>query len=262
MTSDGQRDIRPPGRARIGARLRLPSLVSWFAFKPAYALIWAPYIAVYELVNRFPIREPVTLEFTALDHAIPFVPSLLPLYVGYLAYYFWSVARLENDREVNRVFYATHLQLIISLAVFLAYPVRMPRELFYVGPAYNWADAFWRWFDAPNNCLPSLHAANLMLLIQINRPRRGGHLAMLVGAAIIVSTLFVKQHYVVDLVAGAAVYLVARSFMAALEITGLDSAGWGMWRRSSLRRAAPPARKGWSADLGEAGTPGLESDGS
>jgi len=176
----------------------------------------------------------VTLSFTALDRAIPFVPSLLPLYVGYLAYYFWSVARLENDREVNRVFYATHLQLAISLVVFLLYPVRMPRELFYAGPAYNWADSFWRWFDAPNNCLPSLHAANLMLLIQINRPRRGGRLAMVVGAAIIASTLLVKQHYVVDLVAGAAIYWIARQFLARLEVTGLDERGWALWRRDRL----------------------------
>jgi membrane-associated phospholipid phosphatase len=193
--------------------------------------VWAPYIGAYQLVNRFPLREPAELSMTALDQAVPFLPQLLPLYISYLVYYFFTVARLENDREVNAVFYATHLQLLLSLVVFVIYPVRMPRELFYAGPSYNWADTFWRWFDAPNNCFPSLHASNVMLLMEVNWRRRGCWPALLAGAAIITSTLFVKQHYAVDLLGGALVYLVARAFLARLVITGVDSNGWATWRR-------------------------------
>ena len=210
---------------RRGLRVRLPALPLHCAFKPAYMLVWAPYIAAYQLVNRYPVFEPTELSMTWLDRAIPFVPELLPIYVSYLLYYFWTVARLESDRGVSRVFYATHLQLAVALVVFVLYPVRMPRELFYAGPAFNWADAFWRWFDAPNNCLPSLHAANVMVLVQVNWRRPGRWAAAAAGAAIIASTLLVKQHYAVDLLAGGAVYLVARAFLARLEITGVDAAG-------------------------------------
>lgn len=206
-------------RTRAGTlRIRLPILPMYFDRKLGYTLVWAPYIAAYQLVNRYPLREPVELTMTGLDRAIPFVPELLPLYVSYLLYYFWTVARLRDDREVSRVFYATHLQLAVSLVVFVLYPVRMPRELFYTAASYGWADTFWRWFDAPNNCLPSLHASNVMLLMQVNAERPGRVPALALGAAIIASTLFVKQHYAVDLAAGALVYLLARAFLRRLEL--------------------------------------------
>lgn len=218
-----------------GSTWRLPPVIAHQRFKPTYLAIWMPYILAYQIVNRYPLFEPTTLPFSQLDRVIPFVPQLLPVYVGYLVYYFWTVARMENDREVNRAFYGTHLQLFLSLPVFVFFPVTMPRDLFYIGQTYNWADVFWRWFDAPNNCIPSLHAANIMLLMQLNwhLPRRWFSVAT--GAAIITSTVFVKQHYVVDVVAGALVYLAARGFLARLEITGVDVTGWGLWRRSALR---------------------------
>jgi membrane-associated phospholipid phosphatase len=204
-------------------RIRLPVLPLHFDNKLGYTLVWAPYIAAYQLVNRYPLREPVELTMTAVDRAIPFLPELLPLYVGYLGYFFWTVARLKNDREVSRVFYATHLQLVVSLVVFVLYPVRMPRELFYVEASYGWADTFWRWFDAPNNCLPSLHASNVMLLMHLNAERPGRIPALILGAAIIASTLFVKQHYAVDLLAGAGVYLLARAFLQRLTLRSHDA---------------------------------------
>ena len=156
------------------ARIRLRAIVPCFEFKPAYLAVWAPYIVAYQVVNRFPVCEPTTFELTALDRAVPFLPWLLPLYVAYLPYFFWSGARARDREEVNRLFYATHFQLVVSLFFFVLYPVQMPRELFYGADIYNWADRFWRWFDAPNNCFPSLHASNCLLLIQFNwrRPDR------------------------------------------------------------------------------------------
>ena len=207
-------------------RIRLPPIIRRYEWSLVYLLVWLPYIAIYQLLNRFPVREPIELSFTWADTVVPFTPSLLPLYVGYLPFYFWTVARAENDREANRVFYGTHLQLLLSVPVFLLFPVRMPRELFYGAELYGWADVFWRWFDAPNNCLPSLHASNCMLLMQLNWRRPGRLPATALALAIIASTVFVKQHYVVDVIAGGGVYVVARAFLARLEVTGLSDAGW------------------------------------
>ena len=220
---------------RQSRQIRLPAVISWHSFKPIYLLIWLPYILVYQATNRFPIFEPITLPFTVLDEAIPFIPELLPLYISYLAYYFVTVSRMDNDREVNRLFYATHLELLISGTIFILLPVRMPRELFYRPEIYNWADAFWRWFDAPNNCLPSLHASNCLLLMQFNWHKRYRWVSSGVGVSIIASTLFVKQHYAVDLLAGAGVYLVARWFVGRLVITKVDELGWRVDRTTSAQ---------------------------
>jgi membrane-associated phospholipid phosphatase len=185
----------------------------------AYFLLWAPYIAVYQVTNRWPVREPTTLPLTSLDQAIPFAPSLLPVYVAYLALFFWTVARSKSDAEVRRAFYGTHLQLLLSLPFFILAPVRMPREVWYGSELFGWADAFWRWFDAPNNCFPSLHVSNSLLFLQLNWQRSNPLAHSLVALAVIASTVLVKQHYIVDVLGGVAVYLVSRALMARL--------GWG-----------------------------------
>jgi hypothetical protein len=212
---------------------RLPPIIRRYDLWLIYFVVWAPYIAAYQALNRWPLRTPFTLPFTSADHLIPFVPALLPIYVAYLPFYFWTVARSENDREANRVFYGTHLQLLLSAPFFAFVPVAMPRELFYGPEIYGWADAFWRWFDAPNNCFPSLHASNTLLLMQFNwrRPLRAGH--TVVGIAIILSAVLVKQHYVVDLVGGVFVYLAARWFLAHTAISDVSAAGWSL-RRTPL----------------------------
>lgn len=198
--------------------IRLPILLRRQDHKLVYGLLWLPYILLYQLVNRVPIFEPSVLPMSALDRAIPFVPGLLPVYVSYIPFYWWTVARSEDDETATRILYATHLQLFLAVIVWVLFPVSMPRDLFYREAAYGWADAFWRWFDAPNNCLPSLHAANGLLFILFNWKRPGRVLHTLIAVAIIASTVFVKQHYVVDLVGGALLFLVARLFLERLEL--------------------------------------------
>jgi len=220
--------------------VRLPLLLRRPAHPLWYGLLWAPYIAIYQLSNRFPLAEPRELPFTALDRSIPFTPELLPLYVAYIPFYWWTVASARDDLELNRIFYATHLQMLICLPLFLFTPIAMPRELFYGAASFNWADTFWRWFDGPNNCLPSLHAANCLLLAHLHRERQPTSwsvaLHSTIAAAIIASTLLVKQHYVVDLVAGAMVYAATTAFLGRLEVCA--TAG----RLTSIRRLPSHAR--------------------
>jgi len=202
--------------------VRVPALIRRYANPAGYVLAWAPSIAAYQLSNRFPLRPPIELPFGMIDQLIPFVPALLPLYVAYLPFYFWTVARSRTDLEVNRIFYGTHIQLLLSLPFFILLPVTMPRDLFYGPATYGWADAFWRWFDAPNNCFPSLHVSNCLLLLQVNwsRPQRYLHSAIALG--VIASTVLVKQHYVVDVLGGIVVYLLARWALTRIRINGLD----------------------------------------
>ena len=211
--------------------IRLPMALRLPRHRLMFLVLWLPYIGLYQLINRFPVFAPTELPMTALDRAAPFLPELLPLYVAYIPLFWWTLARSENEVVANRIFYATHLQLLLCAAVWILFPVTMAREHFYLAASYNWADTFWRWFDAPNNCLPSLHAANGLLFIQFNwhRPARWLHTA--VAIAIIVSTVLVKQHYVVDLVAGALVYAVAAAFLRRLVLVPRDPS----FKRASLR---------------------------
>lgn len=172
-----------------------------------YYIIWAPYILIYVLTNRFPILEPKQLPLTWLDQQIPFLPFMIPIYVSYLVYAFVVIARSREDREVNEIFYITHVQLLISLLFFITYPVTFPRESYYDGDAVTQLFyRFWLWFDAPNNCFPSLHTANCSLAIHysLNKPHRILFVGW--GLLIIIGTLVCKQHYIVDVLGGFVVY--------------------------------------------------------
>lgn len=198
--------------------MTLPILLRRPRHKLTIFLYWGPFIAIYQIVNRWPLREPMELPFTWLDRAIPFVPELLPVYIAYVPFYWWTIGRSEDDVQLNRMFYAAHLQLLLSVPFFVLFPVRMPVEDFYPAVAVSWADAVWRWFDEPNNCFPSLHVSNSLLMMYFNwrRPHRVAYLAG--SVAIIASTVLVKQHYVVDVVGGAVVYAGSRMFLSRLVV--------------------------------------------
>jgi membrane-associated phospholipid phosphatase len=198
--------------------IRLPTILAKPSSAGLCGLLWLPYICVYQVINRYPLFTPTELPLTPLDLTLPFVPSLLPLYVAYIPFYWWTGVRAEDNATFNRFFYATHLQLILCGFVWVLSPVTMPREMFYQAASYNWADTFWRWFDAPNNCLPSLHAANCLLFIRFNWHRSHRWLSTAIAIAIIASTVLVKQHYVADVVAGAIVYALTAAFLSHLEV--------------------------------------------
>jgi len=200
--------------------IRLPLLFHRPPNPVWYLVLWVPYVALYQLSNRFPVFEPHRLAMSSIDEAIPFMPGLLPLYLSYLPLYWWTGIRSESDERANRLFYASYFQMLICLPVFVLFPVQMPRELFYGAHAVSWADGFWHWFDAPRNCLPSLHAANCLLLMHFNRTRPAPLLHGVLAAGIIASTLLVKQHYAVDILAGAFVYAVTAAFLHRLEVIG------------------------------------------
>jgi membrane-associated phospholipid phosphatase len=176
----------------------------------AYYLIWSPYILTYVLSNRFPLFNPVQLPLTALDKAIPFLPFMIPIYVSYLVYAFICVARLRDDQQLTDVFYITHIQLFICLCFFILYPVTYPRNGFYYNNSVTHIfHQFWIWFDAPNNCFPSLHTANCCLAIHYSQNKENCWLYTAWGVLIIAGTLTCKQHYIIDVVAGMLVYWIS-----------------------------------------------------
>jgi len=65
--------------------------------------------------------------------------------------------------------------------------------------------------DPPYNCFPSLHVAHSFVsaLACFHVHRRLGAIATISAALVAVSTLFTKQHYVLDVVVGALLAFVA-----------------------------------------------------
>ncbi len=173
----------------------------------SYYLIWLPFILVYQLTNRIHFIEPKNLSMTGLDQTIPFLPWTIPVYISYLVYTFIVISRSHDDEEVKDIFILTHIQLGLSALVFIFYPVSFPREAYYYSNSVTSGfNSFWIWFDAPNNCLPSLHTILSLTAIKYSWNKPKAWLYCSWGILIILSTLTCKQHYVVDIIAGFIVY--------------------------------------------------------
>jgi membrane-associated phospholipid phosphatase len=169
-----------------------------------------------------------------LDNRIPFVPQMAILYV--YTYYPWIFFTMFFFAFIE---YGQGLRLgislftvgIIAVIIYIFFPVSVHwwrQELFAKPLTGNfWAETMYRYYerDTSFNCFPSLHAAISTVTAlawfrywwtKRNPWKLFAALASaLLAAAIILSTLFVKQHYIVDEIAGMALgfvvsYLVYR----------------------------------------------------
>ena len=119
-------------------------------------------------------------------------------------------------RRCLRFLYALVLVQAAAAATYLVFPLRYPRaeSIAHAAGADPLTAALVEAvhsLDAPVNCLPSLHVTSGLLCMALVG-RRTPPLAFAVGAvafASIVSTLTFKQHYAIDLPAGALYAAVA-----------------------------------------------------
>ncbi len=158
---------------------------------------------------------------TALDNLIPFVPewAIFYLYLFYpltaltMAYF----AVVEYKRGYALAFSLILINLVADL-VYVVFPVTTDiyRAQLLAHPLTGnfFASAMYAHFgkDPPFNCFPSLHAAVAAICAYAwhrSARARPGQLTKIIAIAmfvvavgVILSTLFVKQHYIVDEIAG------------------------------------------------------------
>ena len=164
---------------------------------------WTGY-SILARYSFFPIRN---VPLTPIDHAIPFNPELwTPFYLSEYIFTFaipWFIDRRSQLRNYVR---GVVLMSCACFAIFFLFPTASPRpdtipEL----PLYS----FVLWMDGPFNAFPSLHAAFLAFTLCLSReiykpmPTFAWVLLLLWTAAILYATIATRQHYSVDLVAGA-----------------------------------------------------------
>lgn len=161
---------------------------------------------LYGVANRFPLRPPIELPFTAIDRAIPFVPASVWIYLSDYALVFFAFLACQRPGARGRFAGALFLVVATSVLLHWAFPVRFPRESFPVpeGGLSAGALSMLRMLDAPTSCLPSLHvAASYIAALAVRAERRPlGHLYWVWATAVAVSTLTLKQHYLADVMAG------------------------------------------------------------
>lgn len=196
--------------------LSLPALRSP-AWKYAAGIVVALCAAaLYLLPNRMAGSEAIALPLTYADRQVPFWPWTGWIYASVYAFLAIAFVGMRDLAVASRFLYACLFAQIVAAAVFVAFPTVYPREMFPLPYGASASDVelvgFWRGLDTPANCFPSLHVSTCMLCFAAygSGPlRRFRYAAAAAAALLVASTLTFKQHYVVDLVGGAALGLAS-----------------------------------------------------
>ena len=147
-----------------------------------------------------------------IDGASPFVPQAIVFYV--LAFVSWVVGYVVTCREsrevCNQVMAGEVMAKLTCLVIFLLLPTSMERPEVTGSGFCHWLTRFIYAADTPDNLFPSVHCLeNWMLFRASFRCRKVGNayrVGMFVMALLVfASTLLVKQHLFVDVLAGVAV---------------------------------------------------------
>jgi len=198
-------------------------LTHWPAKTVGMTLGMTLFFIAYFCVLRHPLFPVTTMPITGIDRLISFRPEVVPLYLSLWFYVSLVPALLVERRElVSYALAATGIS-VIGLGIFLLWPTTV-----------NWSDADWSQYpafaflqsvDASGNVCPSLHVAfavfTAIWLDRLLRQMGAGYGACAFNwlwcLGILYSTIAVRQHVILDVLAGAGLGV----FAALVQLRGL-----------------------------------------
>lgn len=159
-------------------------------------------------------RKPHNVYFAA-DRKIPFVPAWVFAYILWFPLIFlFPLALYYTDRAVYlRYISAIIADDVLSVLIYLLYPTSFSRPV----PPDTWSGfvmkLVYRGSYRGLNCAPSLHCSQCYLVILAvslcrGLPSAAGALAVLVSVLVVISTMYTKQHAVIDVVSALPVALL------------------------------------------------------
>jgi membrane-associated phospholipid phosphatase len=157
----------------------------------------------------------VRIHFEA-ELGFPFVPEAVLIYMSIYALFLAAPFAIRQRNDFFALSMTLNLVVLVGGFCFLALPAQLafapPKDLGAFPGLFRFADRL----NLTYNLVPSLHVALSMLCIAAFSAKTGNLgkvLLWLWAVAIALSTLLTHQHHVVDVVAGAALALLAYRFV-------------------------------------------------
>ena len=139
------------------------------------------------------------------EHAIPFVPFMILPYMSIDLFFIAAPFLCRTDEELRIFSRRIVAAILVGGLCFLLFPLRFafprPHASGWLGTIFDW----FRGMDSPFNLLPSLHAALLLLLVDVYaRNLRGVFWLAAIPWFVLIalSPLLTYQHHVIDIVGG------------------------------------------------------------
>ena len=175
------------------------------------------FFATYLAINEFSVGRPSRALFLPGEEQLPFLPIFTYVYVLTHFIPLLLVFTIRDYAAFRRLVRACLVMLVIAYSTYLLFPVYLERPRFEVASLDTWLLSL-LYLDEPYNEFPSLHVAMSWLSVHASQVSRRTRIGLVILAtAISLSTLLVKQHYIVDVAYG---YALA----------------WAAWRLAGPRR--------------------------
>lgn len=161
----------------------------------------------YPILNQY--RGNTNSVFTFVDKLVPFNKFFILPYVSwymFIAIFAAILCVLDKERYL-KLLITLNIGMITCYVIYYFYPTYVPRPMitgtdFLSNLVLNLYEA-----DNPYNCFPSIHVLNSALIAlyvfeseKLNKWIKG--ICISISVSIILSTMFIKQHYFADVVAG------------------------------------------------------------
>ncbi len=172
------------------------------------------FFQAYFWVLHNPGGVPLVMPTLAPDRWVPFTALGFPAYVSLWLYVSLPAAFMPNFRELIRYGLWTTAMCLFCLVLFWAFPTQVPM------PDIDWAQhpelVFLKGLDASGNACPSLHVGSAVytlmwlrhVFLQVRAPSALHVLNVLYCVVIVWSTMAIRQHVFLDVLAGAVVGVV------------------------------------------------------
>jgi hypothetical protein len=159
----------------------------------------------YNLLNTDGGHAKVLL--SPLDEILPVIPFMSIPYLGWYPYIFLAMALLcLKDRSIYfKILVSMNISLILCYIIYYNFQTTVIRPVIFVT---NWTEQLLQTIyhnDPPFNCFPSIHCLHSYLVMRgawlsKNISNRTKFTFTFVSFTIILSTLFIKQHVIYDVI--------------------------------------------------------------
>lgn len=170
--------------------------------------IW---ILCYFSINEFTEGRETHILALSFEDKIPFIPYFVIFYFSTYLLVVFPYFFVENIVDYRKTVLASIVIIFISSIIYLIYPVETIRPDFVADNIFLKMVAMLYSIAKPYNLFPSMHVSlsTLATIVCFRYNKRLGYFLIFWLAMIILSTLFIKQHYIVDLVAALALAFLA-----------------------------------------------------
>ncbi|MBY0496203.1 MAG: phosphatase PAP2 family protein [Cyanobacteria bacterium] len=184
----------------------LPVLLVYVVSRTWLAAAFMFLLPMYFVIGQATVNRTHYQPFIWLDHAMPVWPAWIAIYGSlYMCAFLLPLVIVRGDELFRQSMKAYIFVMLVAYAGFWLYPTVAPlTEKKVVDGFAEWSLQLFYDIDQPYGCFPSLHVAySFVGAFACYRMHRGVGIAAAVWSVMIgLSTVYTKQHFVVDAIAG------------------------------------------------------------